>query len=141
MIEYMVATEKEINQLERKNELMKARKKEIDDRILLDQMNNMEDKKDDELDNNDSNQYAFTCTIQKRNLSNVDALDNEQLESLKKLRSIGLFLRSMDQEEANVKSTDFNENDLKHLDKMNEMKKKKLGKTAVNIMLSNANIK
>lgn len=120
---------------------MKARKKEIDDRILLDQMNNMEDKKDDELDNNDSNQYAFTCTIQKRNLSNVDALDNEQLESLKKLRSIGLFLRSMDQEEANVKSTDFNENDLKHLDKMNEMKKKKLGKTAVNIMLSNANIK
>lgn len=141
MIEYMVATEKEINQLERKNELMKARKKEIDDRILLDQMNNMEDKKDDELDNNDSNQYAFTCTIQKRNLSNVDALDNEQLESLKKLRSIGLFLRSMDQEEANAKSTDFNENDLKHLDKMNEMKKKKLGKTAVNIMLSNANIK
>lgn len=81
----------------------------------------------------------MTCTIQKRNLTNVDALDNDQLESLKKLRSMGLFFRCMDQEDANAKSTEFTENDIKHIEKMSQMKKKKLGKTAVNIMLSNVN--
>jgi len=69
----------------------------------------------------------------------VDALDNDQLESLKKLRSMGLFFRCMNKEEANISSTDFKQKDIKHLEKMNEMKKKKYGKTSINIMLSKIN--
>jgi len=45
----------------------------------------------------------------------------------------------MNKEEANISSTDFKQKDIKHLEKMNEMKKKKYGKTSINIMLSKIN--
>jgi len=85
----MIDPEREINLISRQTELKKAVKKEEDDQIQIDLMNSLDINKKDEDTSNDS-QLLMTQSISKRNLENIDALDNQQLESLKKLRSMGL---------------------------------------------------
>lgn len=85
----MIDPEREINLINRLSELKKAVKKEEDDQIQIDLMNSLDINKKDEDTSNDS-QLLMTQSISKRNLENIDALDNQQLESLKKLRSMGL---------------------------------------------------
>lgn len=133
----MVEDDKEINLIERQQEILKLKKKMINNKLLIDNpdFGNDPNVKDDDVE---FNKLTMTCTIQRRNLKDTSALDNEQLESLKKLRSQGLC-RWFDNNEANAKSTDFSEEDLKHLEKLNDMKKKKLGKTAFNLMHSTIN--
>jgi len=85
----MIDPQREINLINRQSELKKAVKKEEDDQITIDMMNSLDIHMEDEDTSNDS-QLLMTQSISKRNLENIDALDNEQLESLKKLRSMGL---------------------------------------------------
>lgn len=89
LIDYMVDPEREINLLERQMELKKEIQKEEDDQIQIDMMNNL-DISNTHDDNSKDELLLMTSSISKRNLENVDALDTQQLESLKKLRSMGL---------------------------------------------------
>lgn len=89
LIEYMVDPEREVNLLNRQAELKKAVQKEEDDQIQIDMMNSLS--VEDEInDTSNDDLLLMTSSISKRNLEKVDALDTNQLESLKKLRSMGL---------------------------------------------------
>jgi len=134
----MVDQEREVNLLNRQMELKKENKKEKDDQIQIDLMNSLSNINNNENNDND-HQLLMTQSISKRNLEKVDALDTQQLESLKKLRSMGLYLRNMDQDEATENSTNFTHEDIKHLGNMNDMKNKNRGKTAVKILTGKVN--
>lgn len=84
----MVDSDREINLLDRQMELKKAVKKEEEDQIQIDLMNSLNITEVN--DESNDQQLLMTQSISKRNLENVDALDSQQLESLKKLRSMGL---------------------------------------------------
>lgn len=133
----MVDPEREINLLERQMELKKEIQKEEDDQIQIDMMNNLDINDQDDTSNDE--QLLMTSSISKRNLESVDALDTQQLESLKKLRSMGLQFRKMDQDEATENSTNFTDEDIKHLGNMNNMKNKNRGKTTVKILTGQVN--
>lgn len=89
LIEYMVDPEREVNLLNRQAELKKAVQKEEDDQIQIDMMNSLS-VEDEIIDTSNDDLLLMTSSISKRNLEKVDALDTNQLESLKKLRSMGL---------------------------------------------------
>jgi len=133
----MVEDNKEINLVDHQTELDKQTK-HLEDTIQLEQENTLTGAqvKEQEVE---FDKVSMTCTIQKRNLVQVDALDTQRLESLKKLRMMAFFLKGDDETIANQSSTNFNENDMVHLKNMNEVNKKKQGKTMVNIMTSNIN--
>lgn len=85
----MVEPDREINLLDRQIELKKAVRKEEEDQIQIDLMNSLNITEANN-DNSNDQQLLMTQSISKRNLENIDALDSQQLESLKKLRSMGL---------------------------------------------------